>query len=49
MYFLEFEFKVEVEKNEAGLDYSIFIIAVVLLVDVLILLFRGSPKGCTKE
>lgn len=48
MYFLEIEFKVEVEKN-AGLDYSIFIIAVVLLVDVLILLFRGSPKGCTKE
>lgn len=32
-----FEFKVAVEKNGAGLDYNIFIIAVLLLVDVFIL------------
>lgn len=40
MYFSEFKFKVGVEKNGAGLDHSIFIIAVLLLVDVFKLLFQ---------
>lgn len=40
MYFLEFEFKVELGKNGASLECSIFMIAVLLLVDVFIPLFQ---------
>lgn len=38
MYFLEFEFKVEMRKNGAGFGYNIFIIAVLLPVKMYFIL-----------